>query len=85
VAWRTAALVFELLAHASAAMVATGQALSPLPAVVFAALLLPGRVGAVHAVVAALVALAVLASLGDVYGALSRRRALAQGAGCSSC
>jgi drug/metabolite transporter (DMT)-like permease len=72
----TAALVFLLLTHASAATVATGQALSPLPAVVFAALLLPGRVGALHAAVAALVALAVLASLGDVYGALSRRRAL---------
>jgi drug/metabolite transporter (DMT)-like permease len=72
----TAALVFELLTHASAATVATGQALSPLPAVVFAALLLPGRVGALHAALAVLVALAVLASLGDVYGVMSSRRGL---------
>jgi drug/metabolite transporter (DMT)-like permease len=80
----TAALVFELLSHASAATVATGQALSPLPAVAFAALLLPGRVGAVHTAVAALVAVAVLASLGDVYGALGRRRALATAAAAAT-
>jgi drug/metabolite transporter (DMT)-like permease len=80
----TAALVFELLSHATAATVATGQALSPLPAVVFAALLLPGGVGALHTAVAVLVALAVLASLGDVYGALGRRRALLAAAGAAS-
>jgi drug/metabolite transporter (DMT)-like permease len=79
-----AALVFELLSHASATTVATGQALSPLPAVVFTALMLPGRIGALHAAVAALVALAVLASLGDVYGALSRGRALRAAAGAAA-
>jgi drug/metabolite transporter (DMT)-like permease len=79
-----AALVFELLSHASAATVATGQALSPLPAVVFAALLLPGGVGALHAVVAAFVAVAVLASLGDVYGALDRVRGLLAAAGAAT-
>jgi drug/metabolite transporter (DMT)-like permease len=79
-----AALVFELLAHASATTVATGQALSPLPAVVFTALMLPGRIGALHAAVAALVALAVLASLGDVYGALSRGRAMGAAAGAAA-
>lgn len=80
----TAALVFDLLSHASAATVATGQALSPLPAVAFAGLLLPGHVGAVHASVAALVAVAVLASLGDVYGELGRRRALISAAGAAT-
>jgi drug/metabolite transporter (DMT)-like permease len=80
----TAALVFELLTHASAATVATGQALSPLPAVFFAALLLPGDVGALHAAVAALVAIAVLMSIGDVYGSLGRRRALITAAGAAS-
>jgi drug/metabolite transporter (DMT)-like permease len=79
-----AALVFELLSYASAATVATGQALSPLPAVVFAAVLLPGRVGALHAVVAAFVAFAVLASIGDVYGALTRGRALLAAAGAAT-
>jgi len=80
----TAALVFELLSHATAATVATGQALSPLPAVAFAALLLPSGVGAVHAGVASLVAVAVLVSLGDVYGSFSRRRALVSAAGAAS-
>jgi drug/metabolite transporter (DMT)-like permease len=79
-----AALVFELLSHATAATVATGQALSPLPAVLFAGLLLPGGVGAVHAGIAALVAVAVLVSLGDVYGSLPRRRALLAAAGAAS-
>jgi drug/metabolite transporter (DMT)-like permease len=80
----TSFLVFELLSHATAATVATGQALSPLPAVGFAALLLPGRVGALHTGVAALVAVAVLLSLGDVYGSLGRRRALVAAAGAAS-
>ncbi len=79
-----AALVFELLSYASATTVATGQALSPLSAVVFAAILLPGRVGVLHATIAVLVAFAVLVSLGDVYGALSRRRAFLAAAGAAS-
>ncbi len=79
-----AGLVFALLSHASAATVATGQALSPLPAVVFAALLLPGRIGALHACLAALVAVAVLASLGDVYGDLGRHRALIAATGAAT-
>lgn len=79
-----AGLVFALLEHASATTVATGQALSPLPAVAFAAALLPGRVGALHAALAAVVAFAVLASLGDVYGTLGRHRALVTAAGAAT-
>jgi drug/metabolite transporter (DMT)-like permease len=80
----SSALVFELLSYASAATVATGQALSPLPAVVFAALLLPGRVGALQATFAALVALAVLVSLGNVYGTLGRGRGLLGASGAAA-
>jgi drug/metabolite transporter (DMT)-like permease len=79
----TAGAVFELLVHGSAAAVVTGQAVSPLPAALFAALLLPGTVGAVDLVVAAVVVACVLAALGHSFQ-LTRGRALATMALASS-
>lgn len=66
--------IFDLLVHGSAGAVATGQALSPLPAVLFTGLLLPGGVSVLDALVAVALTAAVVLALGDAFGTLTRRR-----------
>jgi drug/metabolite transporter (DMT)-like permease len=79
----TAGLIFELLVYGSAAAVATGQAVSPLPAVAFAALFVPGTVGLLELGIAAVVVVGVLTALGTSFD-LARGRALATVALASS-
>ena len=69
--------IFELFVHGSASAVAIGQAMAPIPAVVFTALLLSIGVTWEQTVAAAVVSLAVLAVLGGSFGALTRPRAIA--------
>jgi drug/metabolite transporter (DMT)-like permease len=69
--------VFELFVHGSASAVAVGQAMTPIPAVIFTALLLSSSVSLTEALAASIVSLAVLAALGDAFGALRRSRAIA--------
>lgn len=64
--------IFDLLPLGSAASVATGQALSPLPAVLFTGLLLPGRFSVLDAGVAVVVVGAVLVTLDGAFGDLAR-------------
>jgi drug/metabolite transporter (DMT)-like permease len=72
----TAFLVFELLYHGTAASVTTGTALSPLPAALLAAVLLPKGVTVLHGVVAAVVAVGVIVALGGEFGVLRARHAV---------
>jgi drug/metabolite transporter (DMT)-like permease len=69
--------VFELFVHGSASAVAVGQAMAPMPAVVFTALLLTTSVTGVQVAAAAIVSLAVLAAVGGSFGRLQPRRAIA--------
>jgi drug/metabolite transporter (DMT)-like permease len=68
--------IFELFVHGSASAVAVGQAMAPIPAVVFTALLLSISVTWPQVAAAAIVSLAVLAALGSSFGVLSARRAI---------
>jgi drug/metabolite transporter (DMT)-like permease len=68
--------IFELFVHGSASAVAVGQALAPIPAVAFAALLLATRPTWTEAAAAGIVSVAVLAALGRSFGALPPSRAL---------
>jgi drug/metabolite transporter (DMT)-like permease len=69
--------VFELFVHGSASAVAVGQAMSPIPAVIFTALLLSTPVTWPQAIAAAVVSLAVLAVLGGSFGSLRPSSAIA--------
>lgn len=69
--------IFDLFSHGSAAAVATGAALSPIPAVIFSALLVSSAVTWLQAVGAIVVSAAVLVAIGDAFGALGRKRAIA--------
>jgi drug/metabolite transporter (DMT)-like permease len=69
--------VFELFVHGSASAVAVGQAMAPIPAVIFTALLLSTPVTWSQAVAAAIVSLSVLAALGGSFGPLHPSRAIA--------
>jgi hypothetical protein len=71
-----AASIFGLMVHGTPTAVALGQALSPLPLVFLAALLLAAPLSPVRAGAAAMVALAVTAAIGDAFGTLGRRRAV---------
>jgi drug/metabolite transporter (DMT)-like permease len=68
--------IFELFVHGSASAVAVGQAMAPIPAVAFTALLLAASVTWTQAVAAGIVSLAVLAAVGGSFGALSSARAI---------
>jgi drug/metabolite transporter (DMT)-like permease len=69
--------VFELFVHGSASAVAVGQAMAPIPAVIFTALLLATPVTWTQAVAAGVVSLAVLAALGGSFESLHASRAIA--------
>jgi drug/metabolite transporter (DMT)-like permease len=68
--------VFKLYVYGSASAVAVGQAMAPIPAVVFTALLLTTSVTWAQAVAAAIVSAAVLAAVGGSFGALPPSRAI---------
>lgn len=68
--------VFELFVHGSASAVAVGQAMTPIPAVIFTALLLSSSIGLTEVLAAMIVSSAVLVALRDAFGALRRARAV---------
>ncbi len=68
--------IFELFVHGSASAVAVGQAMAPIPAVVFTALLLAIPVTWTQVAAAGIVSLAVLAALGGLFGSLRSSRAI---------
>jgi drug/metabolite transporter (DMT)-like permease len=76
--------IFELFVHGSASAVMVSQAMAPIPAVLFTAVLLAANVTWPQAVAAALVTLAVLAAIGGSFGALPARRAIALAASAAS-
>jgi drug/metabolite transporter (DMT)-like permease len=69
--------IFQLFVHGSASAVAVGQAMAPIPAVAFTALILASSVTWPQAVAAGIVSVAVLAAVGGSFGALPRSRAIA--------
>lgn len=72
----TALAVWDLFDHGAASATVTAQSLSPLPAALATAVLLPQTFEPVQGVVAVVVVLAVLAALAGAFGTLSRRRTL---------
>lgn len=68
--------MFELFSQGSAAAVAVGQAMTPLPALGFSVLLLASPVTTTQAIGGIVVTVAALAALGPVFGRLSRGRAV---------
>jgi hypothetical protein len=70
--------VWDLLANGEASSTVTAQSLSPLPATVAVALVLPATFNPGQAVAAAIVVMAVLAGLSDAFPSLGRRRTLAR-------
>lgn len=68
--------IFELFVHGSASAVAVGQAMAPIPAVVFTALLLAIPVTWPQAAAAVIVSLAVPRVLGRSFGKLPPARAI---------
>jgi drug/metabolite transporter (DMT)-like permease len=69
--------IFDLFAHGSAAAVSIGTAMTPMPALIFSALLLATPVTGFQAVGALVVTGGVLLALAPAFGVLSRRRAAA--------
>jgi drug/metabolite transporter (DMT)-like permease len=72
----TSLAIWDLYDHGSAAATVTAQSISPLPAAMAVAVLLPGTLEPAQAVAAVVVVLAVLLGLSDSFGALSRRRSM---------
>lgn len=72
----TSLAIWDLYDHGSAAATVTAQSISPLPAALAVAILLPGTLQPAQAVAAVVVVLAVLLGLSDSFGALSRRRSV---------
>lgn len=72
----TSLAIWDLYDHGSAAATVTAQSISPLPAAMAVALLLPGTLQPAQAVAAVVVVLAVLLGLSDSFGALGRRRGM---------
>jgi drug/metabolite transporter (DMT)-like permease len=72
----TSLAIWDLYDHGSAAATVTAQSISPLPAALAVALLLPGTLQPAQAVAAAVVVLAVLLGLSDSFGALGRQRSM---------
>jgi drug/metabolite transporter (DMT)-like permease len=72
----TSLAIWDLYDHGSAAATVTAQSISPLPAAMAVAILLPGILEPAQVVAAVVVVLAVLLGLSDAFGALSRRRSM---------
>jgi drug/metabolite transporter (DMT)-like permease len=68
--------IFKLFVHGSASAVMVGQAMAPIPAVLFTALLLATPVTWPQAVAAGIVSLAVLGAIGGSFGSLPPARAI---------
>ena len=69
--------IFDLVAHGSAAAVAVGTAMTPLPALIFSALLLSASITGYQAAGAVVVTAGVMLALAPAFDLLSRRRAAA--------
>ncbi len=72
----TSMAIWDLYDHGSAAATVTAQSISPLPAALAVAILLPGTLEPAQVVAAVVVVLAVLLGLSTSFGALSRRRSV---------
>jgi drug/metabolite transporter (DMT)-like permease len=72
----TAISVWDMLDAGTASATTTATALSPIPAAIGAALLVPASIRPVQVVAAVIVTLAVVAALRDQFGPLGRRGAL---------
>lgn len=70
----TSLAIWDLYDHGSAAATVTAQSISPLPAALAVAILLPGTLQPAQVVAAVVVVLAVLLGLSDAFGTLGRRR-----------
>lgn len=70
----TSLAVWDLFDHGAASATATAQSLSPLPAALATALLLPQAFEPLQGLVAVVVVGAVLVGLADAFGTLGRRR-----------
>ena len=68
--------IFELFVHGSASAVAVGQAMAPIPAVIFTALLLSTSVTWTQAIAATIVSFSVLAAIGSSFGELRASHAI---------
>ncbi len=62
--------------HGSAAATVTAQSISPLPAAIAVAILLPGTLESYQVVAAVIVVLGVLTALDEAFGTLGRRRSV---------
>jgi drug/metabolite transporter (DMT)-like permease len=72
----TSLAIWDLYDHGSAAATVTAQSISPLPAALAVAVLLPGTLQPAQAVAAVVVVLAVLFGLTGAFGVLGRRRSM---------
>lgn len=72
----TSLAIWDLYDHGSAAATVTAQSISPLPAALAVAIVLPGTMEPAQVVAAVIVVLAVLLGLRESFGALSRRRSM---------
>ena len=72
----TSLTIWDLYEHGSAAATVTAQSISPLPAALAVAILLPGTLEPIQAVAAVVVVLAVLFGLSDSFRSLGRRRSI---------
>ena len=72
----TSIAIWDLYDHGSAAATVTAQSISPLPAALAVALLLPGTLAPIEVVAAIVVVLAVLLGLSDSFASLGRRRSM---------
>ena len=72
----TSLAIWDLYDHGSAAATVTAQSISPLPAALAVAVVLPGTLEPVQVVAALVVVLAVLIGLSDSFGALGRGRTM---------
>lgn len=72
----TSLAIWDLYDHGSAAATVTAQSISPLPAAMAVAIILPGILEPAQVVAAVVVVGAVLFGLSDSFGALSRRRSM---------
>ncbi|MEA2609255.1 MAG: hypothetical protein QOJ75_1498 [Chloroflexota bacterium] len=68
----TAICVWDLLDHGTASAMTTATAMSPIPAAIAAALVLPAVLQPLHIVAAAIVVAGVLFALADAFGGLGR-------------
>ncbi len=68
----TAICVWDLLDHGAASATTTATAMSPIPAALAVAVLLPGAVEPIHVVAAVVVVAGVLLALADAFSSLDR-------------